>query len=250
MAHLVVNGVSLTYPVYNMNARSLRSRLVSFTTGGLARSTNPRMAVIDALRGVDLDIRDGDRLGLVGPNGAGKSTLLRLLAGVYQPTAGSIEREGRIETLFDLSLGMDIDATGHENIKLMASIRGFDAAETEHLAREVEEFSELGNYLNFPVRTYSSGMAARLGFSIATGVEPEILLIDEILGVGDQYFLKKATDRLQQMASRTSILVLTSHSPHMIRQFCTRCAIMKRGRITDLGPADEMLAKYGKDLAG
>ena len=248
MAVLRVEGASLSYPIYNTNARSVRSHLVSFATGGLARQANPRTIVVDALRRISLDLADGDRLGLVGPNGAGKSTLLRLLAGVYEADGGQVVREGRVETLFDLSLGMDMDAKGYDNIRLMAAIRGFDQDRTRQLMADVAEFSELGDYLSLPVRTYSSGMVARLGFSIATATEPEILLIDEVLGVGDQYFLKKANDRLRRMAEESHILVLASHSAQMVREFCTKCAFMKRGRIVGFGPVDDILDQYEAEL--
>jgi ABC-2 type transport system ATP-binding protein len=248
MAKLVLKNVSLAYPIYNMSSRSIRSQLVSAATGGLARQFSPRSVVIDALRGIDLELSDGDRLGLVGPNGAGKSTLLRLLAGVYEASEGSVFREGVIETLFDLSLGIDMDASGYDNIRLMATIRGFNRDRTEVLAAEVAEFSELVDYLHFPVRTYSAGMVARLGFSIATAVKPEILLVDEVLGAGDQYFLRKATMRIRDIAEQTNILVLASHSNHMVRQFCNKCAIMKRGRIVEFGSVDEIMSRYETDV--
>lgn len=247
MAKLHLQNASLAYPIYNLSARSLRSQLVSAATGGLARQFSPRSVVIDALRGIDLQLDDGDRLGLIGPNGAGKSTLLRLLAGVYEASEGSVVREGSIETLFDLSLGMDMDATGYDNIRLMATIRGLGKERTAQLADEVAVFSELVDYLHFPVRTYSSGMVARLGFSIATAIRPEILLIDEVLGAGDQFFLRKATRRLREMSDQTKILVLASHSNDMVRQFCNKCAILRRGRIVDFGLVDDVMPRYEAD---
>ena len=248
MARLHLQNASLAYPIYNLSARSIRSQLVSVATGGLARQFSPRSVVIDALRGIDLQLDDGDRLGLVGPNGAGKSTLLRLLAGVYEASEGSVIREGSIETLFDLSLGMDMDATGYDNIRLMATIRGFGKDRTAQLSEEVATFSELVDYLHFPVRTYSSGMVARLGFSIATAIRPEILLVDEVLGAGDQYFLRKAMRRIREISDQTKILVLASHSNDMVRQFCNKCAILRRGRIVDFGPIDKIMPRYETDI--
>lgn len=244
MTRLVLNGVSLIYPIFNIQSKSLRSRLVSISSGGMARQAAGKMVIVEALRGVSLELRDGDRLGLVGPNGAGKSTLLKVLAGLYEPTEGTIEREGHTTTLFDLSLGMDQDATGYENIRLMLALRQLGRGHCDELVAKIAEFSELQDYLNIPVRTYSSGMIARLGFSIATATDPEVLLIDEVLGAGDQYFVKKAMRRIQDLTQQSRILVLASHSTEMIRAFCNKCALMRRGRILDVGPCDQILSGY------
>jgi ABC-2 type transport system ATP-binding protein/lipopolysaccharide transport system ATP-binding protein len=244
MAHLRLKNVSLKYPVYNTHARSLRSRIVSVATGGVARVARARMVEIEALRGINLELHDGDRLGLIGPNGAGKSTLLKVLAGLYQPTDGAIDRSGRTETLFDLSL-LDMDASGSDNIRLLIAIRGIGREEGDALFARIAEFSELEYYLDLPVRTYSAGMLARLGFSVATAIEAEILLVDEVLGAGDQYFLKKAVRRIEEMSKRSRILVLASHSLETLRQFCSHGIIMRRGQILERGPIGEVIAKYG-----
>ena len=229
MARIHLDNVWLNYPVFNTHAQSLRSRIVSAATGGIARHARARILEIQALRGITLDLRDGDRLGLVGPNGSGKSTLLKVLAGLYPPSAGTFVRQGRAETLFDLSL-LDMDATGYENIQLLIALRGIDAGRRRALTAEIAGFSELDNFLDLPVRTYSAGMLARLGFSVATAIEPEIFLVDEVLGAGDQYFLKKAGRRIEELSQRSRILVLASHSMDMVRQFCNRCAVMRRSR--------------------
>jgi len=244
MAHLRLENVSLKYPIYNTHARSLRSRIVSIATGGVARVARARMVEIEALRGINLELRDGDRLGLLGANGSGKSTLLKVLAGLYQPTEGTVDRAGRAETLFDLSL-LDMDASGADNIRLLIAIRGIGRDEGKALTARIAEFSELEDYLDLPVRTYSSGMLTRLGFSIATAIEPEILLIDEVLGAGDQYFLKKAVKRIEEISERSRILVLASHSLEMLRQFCVRGIVMRRGQILESGPIRDVIAKYG-----
>jgi homopolymeric O-antigen transport system ATP-binding protein len=244
MAHLRLENVSLKYPIYNTHARSLRSRIVSMATGGVARVARARMVEIEALRAINLELHDGDRLGLIGPNGAGKSTLLKVLAGLYHPTEGTVDRAGRTETLFNLSL-LDMEASGFDNIRLLIAIRGIGGPESEGVIRRIAEFSELEGYLDLPVRTYSSGMLARLGFSLATAIEPEILLVDEVLGAGDQYFLKKAVKRLEEMSERSRILVLASHSLEMLRQFCNRGVIMRRGQILESGPIRDVVANYG-----
>lgn len=243
MARIHLDNVWLNYPVFNTHAQSLRSRIVSAATGGIARHARARILEIQALRGITLDLRDGDRLGLVGPNGSGKSTLLKVLAGLYPPSAGTFVRQGRAETLFDLSL-LDMDATGYENIQLLIALRGIDAGRRHALTAEIAGFSELDNFLDLPVRTYSAGMLARLGFSVATAIEPEIFLVDEVLGAGDQYFLKKAGRRIEELSQRSRILVLASHSMDMVRQFCNRCAVMRRGRILDEGPVQDVLSRY------
>jgi ABC-2 type transport system ATP-binding protein/lipopolysaccharide transport system ATP-binding protein len=244
MAHLRLHNVSLKYPIYNTHARSLRSRIVSVATGGIARAARARMVEIEALRGINLELRDGDRLGLIGPNGSGKSTLLKVLAGLYQPTEGAIDRGGHTETLFDLSL-LDMDASGADNIRLLITVRGIARDQRDALTARIAEFSELEDYLDLPVRTYSSGMLARLGFSVATAIEPEILLVDEVLGAGDQYFLKKAVKRIEEISQRSRILVLASHSLEMMRQFCNRGVVMRRGQILDSGPIRDVIGKYG-----
>jgi ABC-2 type transport system ATP-binding protein len=243
MAHIHLQDVWLNYPIYNSHAQSLRSRIVSTATGGIARRARARILEIQALRGISLDLKDGDRLGLVGPNGSGKSTLLKVLAGLYPPSEGTFKRQGRTETLFELSL-LDMDATGYENIQLLIALRGIGRDKAQALIADIAEFSELDNYLDLPVRTYSAGMLARLGFSVATAIEPEILLVDEVLGAGDQYFLKKAVRRIEEISERSRILVLASHSMDMVRQFCNRCAVMRRGRILDEGPVQSVLSRY------
>lgn len=244
MARIIASHISLAYPIYNIHAKSLRSHLISFTSGGVATQKSPRVIVVEALRGIDLRLEDGDRLGLIGPNGAGKSSLLKVLAGLYAPTEGHIERTGRTTTLFDLSLGMDHDATGYENIRLAAYLRGIAPSDIERFIVDVAVFSELEDFLQMPIRTYSAGMLARLGFSIATTTDPEILLIDEVLGAGDQYFVKKALQRIEEIARRSHVLVLASHSTEMIRAFCNKCALMQRGRIVEYGSCDDVLEKY------
>lgn len=187
-AHIVLRNVSVTFPVLSFRDRSLRSRFVRAVT---LRREAARPHIVTALDGIDLDIRAGDRVAIVGANGAGKTTLLRVLAGIYHPTSGGIDVLGRCLSLFDLSAGFDEEATGYENIMRRGLVIGARRTEIDARRAEIAEFTELGDRLDLPLRTYSSGMMLRLIFAVATAVEGEIVLLDEWIGVGDQHFRKK-----------------------------------------------------------
>jgi ABC-type polysaccharide/polyol phosphate transport system ATPase subunit len=189
-------------------------------------------------------IEEGDFVGLVGHNGAGKSTLLRVLAGIYEPGQGTVAVDGRISPLFTSSPGMDIDDTGHENIFTCGLLLGMSREEIERKYADIENFSELGEYLDLPVRTYSSGMVLRLGFAIATAIEPEILLLDEGIGAGDTRFTARAADRIHSLVKRSRIMVLASHTGDLIRQLCNRVVLLHHGRVAKDGPVDEVLEYY------
>jgi lipopolysaccharide transport system ATP-binding protein len=228
MARLSLHNVSIDFPIFGAHAASLKQTLASAATGGrIGRETG--VAVIQALRDVSLDLRDGDRLGIVGHNGAGKSTLLRTLAGVYPPTRGRYVRVGTVSSLIDPMLGIEMDATGHENISLRGLILGLKRREMTRLIPDIAEFSGLGDYLDMPVRTYSTGMLMRLGFSIATSVRSDILLMDEWLSVGDAEFKQRAEERLRDVVSNTGILVLASHSPELISRECNQVIELSHG---------------------
>lgn len=232
MALLSLNGVSVDFPVYGANAISLKTTLTAAATGGrIGRDTG--VTVIQALRDITFELRDGDRLGLVGHNGAGKSTLLRTLAGVYPPSRGTIQCEGTISSLIDPMLGIEMDATGLENISLRGLIMGLSAAQIRGLIPEITEFSGLGGYLSMPVRTYSTGMLMRLAFSIATCVRSDILLMDEWLSVGDAEFRCKAEERLREIVDEAGILVLASHSYELIARECNKVLELSHGTISE-----------------
>ncbi|MFB6448965.1 ABC transporter ATP-binding protein [Bradyrhizobium tunisiense] len=240
-SHIVLRDVSVTFPVLSFRDRSLRSRFVSAVT---LRRKAAVSHLITALSGVNLDIRAGDRLAIVGANGAGKTTLLRVLAGIYHPTAGSIDVLGRRLSLFDLSAGFDEEATGYENIMRRGLVIGARRAEIDARRAEIAEFTELGDRLDLPLRTYSSGMMLRLIFAVATAVEGEIVLLDEWIGVGDQQFRKKARQRLDEIVARAGILVLASHDVEMIKSTCNRAILLEQGRITAAGTTEEILGRY------
>jgi lipopolysaccharide transport system ATP-binding protein len=194
--------------------------------------------VVEALRDVSLNISAGDRVGLVGHNGAGKTTLLRLLAGIYEPMVGVMRSSGRVTSLLDVTLGLDYEATGYDNILLRGLIMGESKARMRQLIPSIAEFSELGDYLNMPVRTYSSGMVLRLAFSIVTSIEADVLLMDEWLSVGDAGFVAKAEERMQSFVGNASVLVLASHNPNIIKVLCNMTVELEHGTVKSIQRLD------------
>ncbi|MCT8179358.1 ABC transporter ATP-binding protein [Variovorax sp. CY25R-8] len=230
MALISLKNVSVNFPIYGAGASSLRSTLAASVTGGrLGKETG--VTVVQALHNINIELRSGDRLGLVGHNGAGKSTLLRTLAGVYEPSSGEFTRQGTVSSLIDPVLGIEVDASGLENIMLRGLVMGMSRKQVEQLTREICEFSGLGEYVNMPVRTYSTGMLMRLAFSISTSVQADILLMDEWLSVGDAEFTEKAEKRMRDVVAKSGILVLASHSPDLIAKECNRVIHLEHGRI-------------------
>lgn len=230
MARISLQGVSVRFPIYGAGASSLKKTLAASVTGGrIGKETG--VTVVQALSDITLELKSGDRLGLVGHNGAGKSTLLRTLAGIYEPSSGILTRDGSIASLIDPSLGIEPDATGYENITLRGLVMGLSKKQIAALTPAIAEFSGLGDYLDMPVRTYSTGMGMRLAFSISTSVQADILLMDEWLSVGDADFTKKAEQRMRDVVSRSGILVLASHSPELIAKECNKVIYLEHGSI-------------------
>ena len=211
MATIKLHEVSVEIPIYSNHNRSMKNSLLKDLTKDKVLPHS-----VKALNNITLDLKDGDRLGVMGPNGAGKSTLLRTLAGVYHPTSGSIDVSGSIASLIDISLGMDSEATGYENIRMRAIMMGMKLKQIKLIEEEIADFTELGKFLELPIRTYSTGMHMRLGFAVSTTVPADIILMDEWLSVGDSDFLVKAEKRLHDYIQKSSILVLASHSEELI----------------------------------
>ncbi len=246
MTSIVVDNVTIDFPIYGTSHRSLRQTLFGHT-GGLIRherAGRQERVVVRALDNVSFALHNGDRLGLIGHNGAGKSTLLRVLAGVYRPDSGSIRIEGRVSPLFNSVPGLDPDDNGYENIKTCGIFLGMTLEEIDRRLSDIAEFCELGEYLDLPVRTYSTGMVMRLGFAIATAIDTDILLLDEGLGAGDARFAARAEDRMNALIQRTRILVLASHSDALIKSMCSRAILMEKGRLVAIGPVDEIINRY------
>jgi ABC-type polysaccharide/polyol phosphate transport system ATPase subunit len=247
VAQIVLKDVVTEFPIYGAQP-SLRRALLGHVGGVLRRGANgaAKRVVVRALDNVSLAINHGDQLGILGHNGAGKSTMLRVLAGIYEPNHGSINIKGRVSTLFTTSPGLDADDTGYENIVTCGLLLGMTRDEIENKLPEIEAFTELNDYLALPVRTYSSGMLVRLGFAIATAINPEILLLDEGLGAGDARFAARAAERVNALIERSSIMVLASHSYKLIRQMCKRVILLHHGRVVADGPTEEVLEIYAR----
>lgn len=251
MSTLFLENVSVDFPIYGAQ-RSLRKVLFERATGGFIQRDKQHgdRVVVKALTNITFTLHDGDRLGLVGHNGAGKSTLLRVLAGVYQPVSGKLLVEGKVTPLFDTLPGLDPEDTGYENIITAGLLFGLTRDEIEAMIPDIEEFSELGEYMGLPVRTYSTGMGLRLGFAFATAMHPGILLMDEGIGAGDARFAEQATKRMQEFIGRSRIMVLASHSNQLIKSMCNKAALMEAGQILAIGEVDDILAQYEKRLHG
>ncbi|MCP3680355.1 MAG: ABC transporter ATP-binding protein [Gammaproteobacteria bacterium] len=245
MAYIQLNKVSVEFPIYGINARSLKLQMLSrLTPGGrLKKNSKQRTIIVKALDNVSFSAEKGDRIGLVGYNGAGKSTLLRLLANIYEPMSGSIEIQGKTSTLFHASLAIP-DATGEENIVFGSLIQGATRKATKKHIKEISSFAELGDYIKMPARTYSSGMQIRLGFAIATSFHPQILLIDEVIGVGDRYFIDKAEQRMEDLIYQADIVFLASHNKNIITQMCNKVMLMDHGQLKYFGDIEEGLELY------
>jgi ABC-type polysaccharide/polyol phosphate transport system ATPase subunit len=246
MARIELDNLCLTFRVRQLRRITLKEFLVRRM---FRKSANPVMKV-NALRNVNLVVREGERLGVVGHNGAGKSTLLKVLAGIYPPTRGKRLIDGRISSLFDIALGFEGDADGWENI----SYRGYLQGETPRSIRakmeQIAEFSELGDFLNMPVRYYSAGMLVRLAFSIATAIEPEILLVDEVLSVGDMSFQDKARQRMRDMMSKARLIVVVSHDLVSLNKLCDRGIWMDHGQIRQEGTMKDIVNAYTESVKG
>jgi lipopolysaccharide transport system ATP-binding protein len=222
MASINLTQVSVQIPVYSNHSRSMKNSLLKNLT-----KDKVHISSVTALSNISLSLKDGDRLGVRGPNGSGKSTLLRTLAGIYVPTSGSIQVKGSIASLIDISLGMDMEATGFENIRMRGIMMGLKLKQIKLIEEEIADFTELGQFLEMPIRTYSTGMHMRLGFAVSTTVPADIILMDEWLSVGDSDFLAKAEKRLHDYIQRSSILVIASHSEDLIAKLTNQVIRLK-----------------------
>jgi len=242
MACISLRDVSIAFPIFSSHTRSIRTAVLSRLGGSL--SAHNDTVIVRALQSISLDLIDGDRLGLVGSNGAGKTTFLRVISRVYPPLTGEAVIEGKVSSFTDIGLGMEPEATGWQNIIFRCVFLGLTFAEARALAPSIGEFCELGPYLNLPVRTYSTGMFLRLAFAISTSVQPDIVVMDEMIGAGDQSFIEKAQKRIGNLLERTRILVLASHSRPIISRFCNKALWLDHGQVKMLGPVDDVLLAY------
>lgn len=235
MALIELKGVSLSYPVYSIRAQSIRNTVANLAVGGRLLKDGRDVVHVHALRNVNLTLVEGDRLGLIGHNGSGKTTLLKVLAGVYEPDRGRIAIKGRISSMINISLGMDSELTGVENIINMGRMRGLTTKQITALIPIIVEFSDLGQFIDLPLKTYSAGMVTRLVFGVATSVKPDILLMDEWIGAGDAGFFEKAKERIDRILEDSRVMVLATHNVSMITQTCNKLLVLDSGQQSYFG---------------
>lgn len=244
MGHILLNNVSVDIPIFNSQGRSLKKTIMGMATGGRIGLTESGRTVVRSLDHLNLEIKSHERVGLIGHNGAGKSTLLRVLSSVYEPTEGVAKITGSIGSLIDISLGIDLEATGLENIYLRSALLGIPKKNVDKELNSLVEFTELGDFINMPVRTYSTGMHMRLAFAVSTMISPDILLMDEWLSVGNQSFQEKAENRLNRLIERTNILVIATHSRRLVERCCTRVLWLEHGRLKMDGSPEQVCPLY------
>jgi ABC-2 type transport system ATP-binding protein/lipopolysaccharide transport system ATP-binding protein len=247
----------LDMPIYGGKSRSLKHALMRRTgllgaqpstsqVGGVIEAEKSGRVFIKALDGVSFTLEQGDRVGVVGHNGAGKTTLLRVIAGIFEPTAGELHVDGAVTPMFNLTDGMDMEATGYENVWVRGQILGCSRTYIGSRIDDIVEFCELGEFLHMPVRTYSSGMLVRLGFAISTALNPQILVMDEMIGAGDAAFFERAQRRLIRFIENTGILVVATHNPGIIETWCNKAMWLSHGKLAGFGPVAEVMEGYAR----
>ena len=242
LVSIVTKDACVDFPIFDAKSQSLKKTVMGLVGGNIA--TGRKVPIIEALRDINLDLQHGARVGLVGHNGAGKSTLLRLLSGIYEPTRGVAEVRGRVAPVFDLGVGMDPEVSGFDNIVVRGLFLGMTRKQMEQRVDDIAEFTELGDFLRMPLRTYSTGMRIRLALGVVTSIDPEILLLDEGIGAVDAAFLEKSKTRLRELVDRSGLLVFASHSNEFLRELCDTAIWMQNGSIHRHGEIEEVLAEY------
>lgn len=246
---IILEHVGLDLPIFDVSGQSLKKRVLRAGRRNRIAEDNEGVVIVRALDDISFSLEAGDRLGLIGANGAGKSTLLRVMAGIYPPTAGSVRTEGKTVPLLDIALGMDDHSTGRQNIRLRGLLLGMSDKEIRAKTEEIAEFTELNDYLDLPLRTYSTGMRVRLAFAVSTAVDAQILLLDEVLGVGDARFQEKARERLEGLHRRAEIVVIALHSNEAIRKACNKAVWLDRGKLMAIGNTAEVTSAYEAYMA-
>ena len=240
---LRVNDVSICFNLSKEKVENFKELFIKKLKGEKLRFNE-----FWALKDVSFELKKGERLGILGLNGAGKSTLLKVIAGVYKPTKGSVQRYGHMAPMIELGAGFDPNYTGRENIFLYGSVLGFSKEFLMSKYDEILEFSELGEFIDVPIKNYSSGMKARLGFSIATVVEPEILILDEVLSVGDAKFRKKCEKKMKKMFDHGVTVLFVSHSLAQVKRLCNKAIILEHGQLIAKGDIDDVVEIYEKKI--
>ena len=242
--YVSISNAGINIPVIDANEKRLFSTDNLKTVIGGNIKSNKNKQFVEALKNVNLEIKSGDRVGIIGVNGAGKSTLLRLIAGIYVPTYGTIKIQGKVTPILDNNLGMDPNATGYENIEIGCIFSGLSFEQIKELKPKIAEFTELREFLDVPIRTYSCGMTSRLSFAIATATETEILLLDEGIGAGDKDFHEKAQKRLNGFLKNSGILVLASHNLEMLKSYCNKGLYLNKGEVVAFGKINKVIKQY------
>lgn len=249
MSYVKAQNLVVEMPVYELSGRSMKMRMLNKLASSRIGSSNNGTTVVRALQDVSFEFKDGDRVGLIGSNGSGKSTLLRVLASIYEPSSGSLEIQGKAVALLEMGLGMDDSMTGYQNIKLRGMLLGMSREEVAEKTEEIADFTDLGDYLHLPIRAYSSGMRIRLAFAISTAVEAELLLLDEVIGVGDAAFLEKANARLKAFQEKANIVFIASHSGAVISDMCNKVMWLEGGKLRFIGDVAQGLQAYSDSLS-
>jgi len=243
-ASIELTNVAVEFPVFNAASMSLKNRVLSAVTGGAIDRQHDGSVIVRGLQNINLKIAAGERVGLVGHNGSGKTTLLRVLSGIYHPTQGQAIIQGECVSLINISLGIDPEATGRENIRLRSAMMGLTPIQTNERIEEIIDFSGLGDFIDMPFRTYSSGMQLRLAFAVSTAIRPQILVMDEWLSTGDEDFKERAEQRMKDVVHGTEILILASHSREILQANCNRLVWLEHGRVRMDGEVTEVANNY------
>jgi lipopolysaccharide transport system ATP-binding protein len=239
-----LRNVGVEFPVFNAWQHSFKNRVLSAVTGGAIDRKYDGSVIVRGLQDIDIKIEAGERVGLIGHNGAGKTTLLRVLSGIYAPTEGEAIINGECVSLINISLGIDPEATGRENIKLRSAMIGYTPKQTRDKVDEIIDFSGLGSFIDMPFRTYSSGMQLRLAFAVSTSIRPQILVLDEWLSTGDEEFRHRAEKRMKEVVDSTDILILASHSRQLLEENCNRVLWLEHGKVKMDGSPREVADQY------
>ena len=242
MTFIKLSNASVTFSIFNTKTRSVRNTLINAIGSNVNSIDNT--VYVKALDNVNLEINEGERVGLIGHNGAGKSTMLKLLSGIYEPTEGVMHVKGYTSSLTDITMGMDPENSGYDNIIMRCILMGMTFKQAKDKVKEIIDFSELSEYIDLPTRTYSTGMYMRLAFTIATSIAPDILIMDEMIGAGDASFIEKAKIRSMALIEQTKIMVISSHDMNIMRDICTRGLWMEKGKIRMDSEINKVIEAY------
>ncbi len=243
---IIINDASVSFPIFNVKTYSLKNRIIKSVMGNITSNNHDKIVHIDALKNINLQIKSGERIGVIGGNGSGKSTFLRLCSRIYEPSTGTININGNISSLINVNIGIDPESTGRENIKLRLVMLGYNNDQINELINSIIEFTELNQFIDLPFYTYSTGMQMRLAFATSVFIKPEILIMDEWLATGDKDFQEKAEKKLNSIIENSKILILASHSKDLILKTCTRVIWLENGVIKKDGNTEETIQGYFK----